>query len=97
MNISYARAGDYLLPEIRLNEPPLECIKPFGRYGLLRQKYLKEHRTVYYNTLLLSERLFPHLREMDETASERRRRKKKAELQTAAVVESTADEKKKSA
>ena len=72
-NIIYSRAGDYLLPEIRLNEPPPECIKPLGRYGLLRQKYLKEHRTVYYNTLLLSERLFPHLREMDETAQERRK------------------------
>ena len=74
MNISYTPRGDYLLPEIRLNEPPPECIKPLGRYGLFRQKFLKEHRTVYYNTLLLSERLFPHLREMDETASERRRR-----------------------
>ena len=74
MNISYTPRGDYLLPEIRLNEPPPEFIKPLGRYGLLRQKYLKEHRTIYYNILLLSERLFPHLREMDETAQERRQR-----------------------
>ena len=73
-NIIYSRAGDYLLPEIRLNEPPPECINPLGRHGLLRQKYLKEHRQIYYNQLLLSERLFPHLREMDGTAQERRQR-----------------------
>jgi len=71
MNISYTPRGDYLLPNIRLKEPPPESIKSLGRYGLLRQKYLKEHRTVYYNQLLLSERLFPHLRETEELANAR--------------------------
>jgi hypothetical protein len=40
----------------------------------MRRAFLKEHRTIFYNTLLLSEKLFPHLREIDKTANERRAR-----------------------
>ena len=72
--ITYSRVGDYLLPDIRLNDPPTDLVKPLGKYGRLRQRYLREHRTIFYNTLLLSERLYPHLRETDETAKERRQR-----------------------
>ena len=71
MNISYTPRGDYLLPNIRLKEPPPVESEPFGRYSRMRRAYLKTHRPIYYNQLLLSERLFPHLREMDETAQER--------------------------
>ena len=74
MQINYSRVNDYLLPVIILNEPPPELVKPLGRYGQLRQKYLHEHRSIFYNTLLLSEKLYPHLRDVDETATERRRR-----------------------
>ena len=72
--ITYSRVGNYLLPDIRLSEPPPELIKPLGRCGQLRQRFLQEHRTIFYNTLLLSERLYPHLRDTDETAKERRQR-----------------------
>jgi len=74
MEITYSRVGDYLLPDIRLNEPPPEHAEPLGRYGQLRQRFLREHRTIFYNTLLLTGRLYPHLRDTDETARERRRR-----------------------
>ena len=72
--ITYSRVGDYLLPDIRLNEPPPDLVKPLSKYGQLRQRFLREHRTTFYNTLLLSERLYPHLRDTDETARERRHR-----------------------
>ena len=74
MDITYHRSGDYYLPDIRLNEPPPELATPIGRYGQLRQKYLREHRAITYSALLLSERLYPHLRDLDVTAKERRRR-----------------------
>ena len=74
MKITYSRVGDYLLPDIRLNEPPPDLVRPLGRYGQFRQRFLREHRTIFYNTLLLSERLYPHLRDTDETARERRQR-----------------------
>ena len=74
MEITYTRVSDYLLPDIRLSEPPPELIRPLGRYGLLRQRFLKEHRAITYSALLLSEKLYPHLRDVDEIARERRRR-----------------------
>jgi len=75
MNISYTPRGDYLLPNIVLRKhPPPEAAEPLGRYARMRRVHLKTHRPIFYNQLLLSERLFPHLRDMNETASERRQR-----------------------
>ena len=74
MDIIYSRVGDYLLPDIKLNEPPSDLVEPLGRYGQLRQRFLRERRAIVYNTLLLSERLYPHLRDVDNTVRERYRR-----------------------
>ncbi|MCL2165623.1 MAG: TnpV protein [Oscillospiraceae bacterium] len=70
-NIEYAPCGDYLLPLIKLSEPPPELVEPLGRYARMRRAYLREHRPILYSRLLLSERLFPHLREVDEAARSR--------------------------
>ena len=72
--ISYTLCGDFYLPNIKLKEPPPEVAEPLGRYARMRRAFLRDYRTITYNTLLLSERLFPHLRDMDETARERRER-----------------------
>ena len=34
-------------------------------YGRMRQRYLKEHRSSLYSSLILSEKLYPHLLEID--------------------------------
>ena len=36
----------------------------------MRQCYLKEHRPVLYSSLILSEKLYPHLLEIDRAARE---------------------------
>jgi hypothetical protein len=69
--IEYVRCGDYLLPNIILSDPPREVTEPLGRYARMRRSYLREHRPILYNQLLLSERLFTHLREVDEAARNR--------------------------
>ena len=74
MKITYSFDGNYYRPDIKLNDSSPEMAKPLGKYGKLRQKYLKEHRTILYNTLLLTEKLYPHLRDTDEIARERHRR-----------------------
>ena len=76
MEITYTRIGDYLLPDITLREklPPDSYGEPLSRYARMRRAFLREHRTIFYNTLLLSEQLFPHLRDVDETANDRRER-----------------------
>ena len=40
-------------------------------YGRMRQHYLKEHRPGLYSSLILSEKLYPHLLEIDRAARER--------------------------
>jgi hypothetical protein len=69
--ITYTRIGDYLLPNITLKESPPETIEPLGRYGKMHKAFLKEHRPALYNELLLTERLYPLLREVDKTAMAR--------------------------
>ena len=36
----------------------------------MRQRYLKEHRPAFYSSLILSEKLYPHLLEIDRAARE---------------------------
>ena len=43
----------------------------YGKYGRMRLHYLKEHRKVLYNTLLLEGKLVAHLNEIDDTAYRR--------------------------
>lgn len=66
--LTYIPNGDYLIPNITLSE---EEQKPLGKYGRMRQQYLKEHRPVLWNGLLLEGKLTQHLREIDETAHQR--------------------------
>ena len=66
-NLNYTQTGDYLLPNLTLNQPR----KPLGKYGRLRRTYLKHHRPVLYNTMLLNGNLYPHLMELEQTAESR--------------------------
>lgn len=67
-NLTYTRNGDYLIPDLSLSEQPE---KPLGKYGRMRKAYLKEHRPLIYNQLLLTEKLYPHLLEIEQTAQSR--------------------------
>ena len=62
------RGGDYSIPNLKLSEQPEA---PIGKYGRMRQRYLKEHRPGLYSSLILSEMLYPHLLEIDRAARER--------------------------
>ena len=62
----YKQNGDYLIPDVSLTES-----KPIGRYGRMRKKFLKENRPILYNRMLLSETLYPHLNEIEETVERR--------------------------
>ena len=67
--ITYTLVGDYYLPNLKLSDPPES--PPLGRYGMMHKAYLKEHRPILYSQLLLSERLFPLCRAIDEAAATR--------------------------
>ena len=65
--LQYTQNGDYLVPNIELNQPQT----PLGKYGRMRRTFLKENRPVLYNHLLLSGTLYPHLAEIDQAAKQR--------------------------
>jgi len=59
--------GDYLIPDLTLSE---EEHRPIGKYGRMRLNYLKEHRPVIYNQLILSGKLYAHLGEIEQTCQD---------------------------
>jgi len=69
LNITYSQIGDYLLPDIMLSEPP--DAEPLTKYGRMWKDFLKQHRPISYNRLLLSEKLYPHCREVQQMAESR--------------------------
>ena len=64
-NLTYTRCGDYLIPDIQLNQT---SDKPLGKYGRMRRAFLAENNPILLNDMILTETLFPHLWKIDETA-----------------------------
>ena len=62
----YELVGDYYLPCLVADQPE----QPIGIWGQRRHRFLRKHKKVLYNGLLLSGELFPHLIEIDQQAQE---------------------------
>jgi len=69
--LTYSQVGDYLLPDLTLSEQTTPETPPLGRYARMRKAFLKDHRTINYNRLLMTEKLYPHLREIEQAANRR--------------------------
>ena len=65
---TYAEKDGYLYPNISIPEKDMQ---PIGKYGRMQKRYLKEHRPVVYNQLIVSGKLFSHLHEIDSTCNAR--------------------------
>ena len=68
MSIMYHRNGDYLLPNMGLNETDKT---PLNQYGRMRLRYLQEHRPGLYTRLILSGKLYEDLLETQKKAQYR--------------------------
>lgn len=64
--MSYMLHGDYYLPDLVLREEE----PTYGKYGMLRKQFLKEHRPIRYQNLLLSGKLTAHLNQIDQEVTE---------------------------
>ena len=64
--MSYTLHGDYYLPDLVLREE--EPI--YGKYGMLRKQFLKEHRSARYQYMLLTGKLNEHLNQIDQKVRE---------------------------
>ena len=64
--MSYTLHGDYYLPDLVLREEE----PTYGKYGMLRKQFLKEHRSARYQHLLLTGKLNEHLNQIAQEARE---------------------------
>ena len=64
--LTYKTVNDVQIPNLSLPET-----EPIGRYGRLWQKYLRVHRPVLWNHLVLAGTLYEHLSEIETAARNR--------------------------
>lgn len=67
MNIYYIRSGDYFMPDLTLPEES----RSIGRWGRMHREYLREHKPIQYNCLLLSGELWTYLADLNQQAQDR--------------------------
>ena len=60
--------GDYYIPVLTLSS---EEQRPIGKWGRMHRDYLKEHRPILFNALILSGQLWTYLADLNEQAQER--------------------------
>ena len=65
--ITYIKTGGYYIPNLKLPEEH----RPIGRWGRMHRDYLKEHRPVVFNQLVLSGNLWTYLADINEQAQQR--------------------------
>ena len=65
--LSYTLYGDYYLPDLEINEEE----PTYGKYGIMRKHFLKEHRSARYQYLVLTGKLTEHLNQVDKEAREK--------------------------
>ena len=65
--ITYRKVGDYYLPNLYYPEPK----RTYGKYGMMREEYLKNYKTGLWNRMIIHGELVPHLNEIDKIARER--------------------------
>lgn len=68
MNINYRKVGDYLLPNLVIEN---QNYGEINKYGLLRLNYIKEHKKGLYQTLLMKNELTNHLLSVSKECEER--------------------------
>ena len=65
--LSYTLHGDYYLPDLELNEEE----PVYGKYGIMRKQFLKEHRSAKYQYLVLTGKLTEYLNQVDKEVREK--------------------------
>jgi len=82
--LQYVWCGDYLIPDLMLNA---KVYPPLGKYGRMRERYLREHQSLLYSTMLLGGRLDEHLHEIDAAARKRMEQLMRQMAETAGITE----------
>ena len=65
IELDYVKVGDYYLPDLAAELYPKRGL---GKYGLLRLRYLKEHRPIVWAEYVMEGKLYAHLPEVGDAA-----------------------------
>ena len=65
--LNYKTVNGYQIPDLKIPDEQVTL----GKYGRMRKTYLKEHKPILYNALLLSGKLTEHLVGVDAECRER--------------------------
>ena len=61
--LTYSKTGDYLIPDLELDSSDMQSL---GRYGMLRESFLREHHRGTYTSMLRYIRKNIQVNELDE-------------------------------
>ena len=64
----YVLIGDYYIPVLTLSSDEQ---RPIGKWGRMHRDYLKEHRPILFNDLIISGQLWTYLADLNEQAQKR--------------------------
>ncbi|MBQ3191942.1 MAG: TnpV protein [Oscillospiraceae bacterium] len=66
--MNYRQVGDYQIPNMVLEN---QSDRVLGKYGRMRRAFLEQNNPMLLNDMILTENLFPHLWEIEDTAKAR--------------------------
>ena len=66
--LTCTKCGDYYIPDIRLAHTEAQTL---GKYGRMRRTFLEKNNPMLFNDMVLTETLFPHLWEVQQTCEKR--------------------------
>ena len=66
--MTYRQVGDYRIPNMELEN---QSDRVLGKYGRMRRAFLEQNNPMLLNDMILTESLFPHLWEIEDTANAR--------------------------
>ena len=82
--ITYQQNGDYLTPNLTIGKTE----RLISRYGRMRRAFLQENRSMLYNSLLVTGKLYPHLLKIEDAANNRLEQMMPEMMKTAGATES---------
>ena len=66
--LTYTQCSDYYIPDTRLAHAETQSL---GKYARMRRVFLEQNKPMLFNDMVLTETLFPHLREVQRTCEKR--------------------------
>ena len=66
--LTYRRVGDYFIPNLVI--PAKEAKITLSKWGMMHKTYLKNHKKVFFYTLLMQGKLYQHCAEVENQAQQ---------------------------